>query len=626
MLFRGRLLRLTVTSACHGGPGVLALCLASNIARRNGSPVYYARLGVPKGLQAVVGRKELWESLRTKDAREAKVRVLDVLKRWNDEFDALRRKLAAIEATPDAIQAATWDHYQTELEHHHRERQGRLTEKELTAEAQRIGEDVEAGRVPWGDDALSQLSATIELSVRRDAAKMQAGFRARRRRTLEEHLGRGETVLVGDAARELIARENWAIEPNTPAFRGLCERLQRAEIEALRRAEEQDRGDFTGSPADPAIKPPPGRAATPVAAPGESVMNLFDVYASDNRARLTPDTIRVNRQVIEMFVEFAGATLPARAITKDHVFAWKSALRRYPTRAAEVVAFQGMSFKKIIAANEHLGRPTLSDKTVNRYLSALGGFCTWAQKNGKMNDNPVNGMLIEKDRGPSKVRPYTAEQLTAIFQSPLFTGCLADGREHKPGDLRPDDHRRWLPLLSLYTGARMGELAQLLVADVRQDRGRWIIHVTREGDAAKTTKTKGSQRVIPLHPELERLGFLEFHARQAGGGTNRLFPNIVPDARGQLTGNVSRWWGRYVERIGVKNDASVNFHSFRHGMADALRRAGFRDEEFGFLLGHTQATTTGRYGILSEGDLAQRCKMIDAVTFPHFDLTHLRLG
>jgi integrase len=37
----------------------------------------------------------------------------------------------------------------------------------------------------------------------------------------------------------------------------------------------------------------------------------------------------------------------------------------------------------------------------------------------------------------------------------------------------------------------------------------------------------------------------------------------------------------------------VNFHSFRHSFTDALRRAGYLDEQFGMLFGHTKATTTG---------------------------------
>jgi hypothetical protein len=54
----------------------------------------------------------------------------------------------------------------------------------------------------------------------------------------------------------------------------------------------------------------------------------------------------------------------------------------------------------------------------------------------------------------------------------------------------------------------------------------------------------------------------------------------------------------------------------RHGIADAFRNAGYMDEQFNVLLGHTKAITTGRYGILPEGILSERVKMIEAVVFP----------
>jgi hypothetical protein len=41
------------------------------------------------------------------------------------------------------------------------------------------------------------------------------------------------------------------------------------------------------------------------------------------------------------------------------------------------------------------------------------------------------------------------------------------------------------------------------------------------------------------------------------------------------------------------------------------------------LLGHTKATTTGRYGIMPEGVLSERVRIINAVTFPGVDLTGL---
>ena len=82
-----------------------------------------------------------------------------------------------------------------------------------------------------------------------------------------------------------------------------------------------------------------------------------------------------------------------------------------------------------------------------------------------------------------------------------------------------------------------------------------------------------------------------------------------------MSGNPSAFFNDYFRDIGVKVDKTVNFHSLRHGIADAFRSAGYMDEQFNLLLGHTKATTTGRYGILPEGILSERVKMIEAVRF-----------
>ena len=78
----------------------------------------------------------------------------------------------------------------------------------------------------------------------------------------------------------------------------------------------------------------------------------------------------------------------------------------------------------------------------------------------------------------------------------------------------------------------------------------------------------------------------------------------------------SRFLNLYMRKIGVKTDRSKNLNSFRHGIADAFRRADYLDDQFAPLLGHTKASTTQRYGIMTEGNLAMRKMMIDAVEFP----------
>jgi integrase len=224
-------------------------------------------------------------------------------------------------------------------------------------------------------------------------------------------------------------------------------------------------------------------------------------------------------------------------------------------------------------------------------------------------------MYLNIDRDKRTRIPFTSDQLKTIFNSPMFDSCAGAKREHKRGSVKVRDWRYWIPWIGLYTGARLGEIAQLLTADVRMIHETWIFHVTREGAGSKSVKNAGSERVVPMHRKLIDLGFLEYHANMTARGHQNLFPEIEPDGRGFMSGMPSAFFNDYFRDIGVKLDKSVNFHSFRHGIADAFRRAGYMDEQFNMLLGHTKATTTGRYGILPEGILSERVKMIEAVKF-----------
>jgi hypothetical protein len=61
------------------------------------------------------------------------------------------------------------------------------------------------------------------------------------------------------------------------------------------------------------------------------------------------------------------------------------------------------------------------------------------------------------------------------------------------------------------TGARLGEIAPLSAADVKTDELTNIhsIVITEDLEQGRRLKTSGSRRVVPVHPELIRIGFIE---------------------------------------------------------------------------------------------------------------------
>ena len=136
-------------------------------------------------------------------------------------------------------------------------------------------------------------------------------------------------------------------------------------------------------------------------------------------------------------------------------------------------------------------------------------------------------------------------------------------------------HRRgrwWVPLISLFEGMRLEECCQLFVNDVAVKDGTDVIINRWDDEGRKRLKSNAAERVLPIHPELKRLGFTEYVAEMRAKGETRLFPDLGRAADGYYSSLFSKWFGRYLRKIGAKTPRT-SFHSFRHTYRDALREA-----------------------------------------------------
>lgn len=582
---------------------------------------YYARIDVPLDLVEHYGTTTKKKSLRTKDEGAAKRLLWSVIEAWRTDFDDVR---ARRNITAEDKSGGTWQHYTATLERDEQTRRALPTEADLEVEEQKIWRRIEAGEI-GSHDFVGMINAHTEYNLLAMKRDLEANARCRRLDVLKGHLVTGETKLVNDAVADFVRINRLLVQPNTDDWRDLCRCFIRAEIEGLERTLERDRGDYTGIPRDPLVKPANGTWRER-AAPGETIMELFEQYAAENPNGVAADTLNQARRDVGTFVDCVGSTRPVHRIDKKAVREWKALLVKFPVKATESKAFAGMKIVQIVQHNERIGKSAIGTNTVNRYLSGLSAFCGWLVDHGYLDVNPVADMFLAKDRRKKK-SVFTSEQMNALFCSPLFTGCQSDEAPRfwvVPGNVVIRDHRFWLPLIMLYSGARPAEIAQLAVADVRQLHGQWIMHVTEEGEGDdKTTKTEGSMRVVPLHPELIKLGFIQYRNGIEKVGEARLFPRAERNERGQMIADFSREFPRYLERIGLKVGRGLSLYSFRHGATDALRRAGHLDDQFGFILGHGKATMTGRYGILPQGMLQQRVELVNSIEYPSLNVDHL---
>src|SRR6185437_12393492 len=203
----------------------------------------------------------------------------------------------------------------------------------------------------WSDDALVQLNAVAELMALKEAAGMDRERRSIQMATIKQHLANGESALIEWAADDVIRRERLLVAKGSPAYRDLCQRLQRAQIQALERAAERDAGNWSGAPTDAMVAPPDLTMGRKFAAPGESIMELYDRFRTEKFGTARPDTWKQNRGIVKLFVEFIGEGSHVSAISRKVVRNWKHELTRWPRKAADTKAFEGLSFRKVIEEN-----------------------------------------------------------------------------------------------------------------------------------------------------------------------------------------------------------------------------------------------------------------------------------
>lgn len=314
-------------------------------------------------------------------------------------------------------------------------------------------------------------------------------------------------------------------------------------------------------------------------------------------------------KAIRRFKELHG-DISAISITKTMVREFKEALRRLPSVLAGKQ--REMKVPELLRAVEAAPpKETLSVGSINKDIGSLSAVLAWAGKNGffdalPMWSNPAHGMKIEERPNADQRRlPYDDEDLTLIFNSPVFT----EGLRPKAGG---GEAAKWLPLLALFTGARLEELGQALVSDIRKDGDISYLDINTL-DEGKRVKNDASRRKVPLHPELIRSGFLVYVGKRRKAGDSRLFPDLVPDQHGKFTGNFSKWWGRYARDIGIKDSRKV-FHSFRHTVKDAFRNAGVDKPLRDAIMGHAAADVADTYG--TGYSLAVMASAIGKLSFP----------
>jgi integrase len=222
----------------------------------------------------------------------------------------------------------------------------------------------------------------------------------------------------------------------------------------------------------------------------------------------------------------------------------------------------------------------------------------------------------------------TLQQIADFFKSDFYAECA----KYAPAfAYDKQGWRFWLPLLCLLLGLRPNEAAQLHVTDLkRTEKGTWYLEIEPTADedeevngAAKTLKTTTSRRKVPLHPELIKIGFVQFveqHKKAKEGP--RLFRDLKPDTYGNCaTYALKRFREVYLPEA-IKMESRQSFYSFRHSWRDALRRIDAQPATLQALGAWSQGKlTSDDYGDKADPDY--QVQFVEKISFEGLDLSSL---
>ena len=339
--------------------------------------------------------------------------------------------------------------------------------------------------------------------------------------------------------------------------------------------------------------------------PGENILEFArrSVSAGAEGGEIRRTTARQKLTVIQLFIDITGKQT-FQSLKQADIKKFVDAMALLPKYRRRSKAEQQLTVHELIAKGRTLPRKQvgLAAKTVNRNLCYLSVLINQAIMAG-VDDVPL--LLISGFRKKSKgkaneQRPaYKETDIEILFKHPIWTGCGSAIRRHVPGNVIVWDGIYWGPLISAYCGARLEEIAALRMVEVIVDAPiPYFIFVENENRGLKTI---ASERMVPIHPLLIRLGFLRYVADKQKERSRYLFPELRPNPGTETP------WGARISRkftealvmtLGehrVEKDKNKTFHSFRHYICTKLGTfQDLKDKVIQDIVGHENVGTTDR--------------------------------
>lgn len=357
---------------------------------------------------------------------------------------------------------------------------------------------------------------------------------------------------VGQLAFWVLGRHG--IEIDSETHLRLLQEIARAALEAGWRLKRMASGDYRPDPAAERFPAFQDRTA------GVTLTEIFDRWAKETKP--APSTLSTWTGILGSFRAHLKHD-DARRVSDQDVVAWKDSR---------------------IAAGRALKTVADSD------LACLKTLFRYAKANRLLTTNPVEGVRVTvKRKAGARMLGYSDTDVARLLD-------LAS-RETHPA-------RRWLPWLAALTGARIGELAALWGTSVIEKDGVVGIEIAPSPDGS-TLKNEGSERFVPLHPEIIRQGFVTW-AKAKGRAPLFYAKPAKANAQGRhpskgVTNHLAAW----IREQGFTNVRIAPAHGLRHFFKTTASLVGIADSLADAIQGHADQSSSGTYRHVKTAQIAE---------------------
>lgn len=372
-----------------------------------------------------------------------------------------------------------------------------------------------------------------------------------------------------------------------------------------------------------------GSGAVPIGAGAEELnkdclTRVFERFSAERKDELSNKTLREWTTAVRRFTSLHGDK-PITKITRSHIDQFYQALCLLPSRPGSAIS--ELAIEEQIEWAEAQSRPLLSPASVAKNITAIKSILDFAFKRTSLIpeelrmtwQNPCNGFVGQgKKRKRKERKTFEPEHIRTLFDPVSYSRAT-----------RYPPARFWIPLILHYTGARLTEIAQVSLSDIKALPEAMSLRITDEHDPAvpddnKTLKNDSSRRSIPIHDDLIQIGLGDYVEKLKAAGHTWLFPELPYDKGGERASAISKWFGRYRTRCGFTGDHVL--HSLRHSFKQSGIRAGnVKESLLKMMQGHHLPDVgDAHYGAHARHDASLlKEQVLDKIEFPDINVEGL---